>query len=165
MKTLIKSPADCEVGSFICFQSVKGLTAINTHCEIRAVYGESFMINGMVRKWSKHLKMPAQMCMMTNRVCPLYSSRFRWQRSLPTFSPHWWFELSWPLYSLLFDDFPQFYWIILFSIVTELFNYQKLCSCWVENVNGGAQKQTYGSALTFLENYHDGGHDFFWPNF
>ena len=50
---------------------------------------------------------------------------------------------------------------VLYSILTEHLNYQKLCSRWAPKMlTDGHKNKRLGSALTFLERYHNDRDDF-----
>jgi hypothetical protein len=51
MFKMIEHPADCEIQSVIRFLKARNVKPANIHCQICAVYGETVMSDGMVRKW------------------------------------------------------------------------------------------------------------------
>ncbi|GBO24059.1 hypothetical protein AVEN_265749-1 [Araneus ventricosus] len=52
----IENPADCEIRSVIRFFNAKDVKAAEIHRQISAVYEESIMSEGMVRKWVRAFK-------------------------------------------------------------------------------------------------------------
>jgi hypothetical protein len=59
-------------------------------------------------------------------------------------------------------EFPQISHIVLCEIITVRLGYHKFCTRWVPEVLTGAHKmQRMASALTFLEQYHKNGDEFF----
>ncbi|XP_071043084.1 histone-lysine N-methyltransferase SETMAR-like [Parasteatoda tepidariorum] len=122
MPPIIVSQAHCEVRAVIRFLSAKGLKSIDIHHEICAVYGQSIMSDGMVKKW----------------VRAFIEGRTNVHDEQRSGRP-----------SVVNESYVH--------IVSEHLNYRKLCSRWVPKMLTDVHKtKRLGSALTFLERYHDG---------
>ena len=56
MPPLIENPDDCDIRSAIRYLSTKGMKAVEIHRNIREVYGQNIMSDGIVRKWVRAVK-------------------------------------------------------------------------------------------------------------
>lgn len=157
MPPTIVSPADCEVRAVIRFLSAKGVKPIDIHREIVEVYGQNIMSDGMVRKWVRAFKdgrtnvhdeeRSGRPSVINEDFVQKVDAKVRENRRFTI--------------SSLSDCFPQYSRSVLYHIVTENLNYRKLCSRWVPKMLTHLHKtQRLGSALTFLERYHNEGEDF-----
>lgn len=157
MPPIIVSPADCEVRAVIRFLSGKGLKATDIHREICAVYGENIMSDGMVRKWVRAFKDGRTNVHDEQRSGrPSVVNESLVQEVDNTVRENRRFTIS-----SLRDDFPNVSHSVLYGIVTEHLNYRKLCARWVPKMLTDVHKtKRLGSALTFLERYHNDGDDF-----
>ncbi|CAH1099816.1 unnamed protein product [Psylliodes chrysocephalus] len=66
MAPLIESPADTKIRSVILFLSAKDLKAMDVHREVCIDYGQIIMGGKWLGNGFEHVKMTAQMCMITS---------------------------------------------------------------------------------------------------
>lgn len=157
MSATIVSPANCEIRAVIRFMQAEGLSAAEIHRRMCKVYGQNFMSEGCVREWCRKFRdgrtdvhgeggqgRPSVVTDdLVERVDKVVRERRRFTIS----------ELS--------CEFPQISRTVLHEIVSKSLGYHKFCARWVpKRLTDVHRMQRMGSALTFLQRYHDEGNDF-----
>jgi oligoribonuclease (3'-5' exoribonuclease) len=143
----IERPANCEIRSVIRFLNARNVKPADIHRQICEVYGENATSDGMVRKWVRQFK--------EGRENVHDEARSGWPSVVND-------DLVRAVDSKVHEDrrftisslslhLPQISRTILYEIVSDRLNYQKLCSCWVPKMlSEGHKTKRAGSALSFL---------------
>ncbi|KAJ4450865.1 hypothetical protein ANN_02297 [Periplaneta americana] len=130
MEALIPSPAACKVRSVIKLFDAQSIALIEIHHQLCQVYGPNIM------KRSGRPSLINDDCVELVRQCIMENCRF----TITELSSH----------------FPQISRSLLHEIVTKHLLFKKVCARWVPE----HKMQRLGTALTFLQWYHDDGDEF-----
>lgn len=153
----ISDPADCEIRSVIRFLNARNVKPAEIYRQLRDVYGEDVMSEGMVRKWVRMFNSgrtnvhdedrSGRPSLVTDDLVRAVDEKIRENRRFTM--------------TTLSDEFQQISRTLLYGIVTDRLGYRKLCSRWVPKMLTDVHKtKRLGSALTFLTRYSDDGENF-----
>ncbi|KAJ4448384.1 hypothetical protein ANN_10400 [Periplaneta americana] len=157
MEALIPSPAACEVRSVIKFFNAQSIAPIEIHRQLCQVYGPNIISKQMVHRWCRQFSEGRQSVHdeeRSGRTSLINDDRVKLVRQCIMENRRFTItELS--------SHFPQISRSLLHEIVTKHLLFKKVCARWVpKNLTPEHKMQRLGSALTFLQRYHDDGDEF-----
>ena len=122
----ITDPADCEIRAVIPFLNVRNVKPAKIYRQVKDVYGEDAMSEGMVRKWVRMFKegrtnvhdaaRSGGPSVVNDDLVRKVDAHIRENRR---------FKIT-----TLSEEFPQISRTVLYGIVTERLCYRKVCSRW-----------------------------------
>lgn len=153
----IADPADCEIRSVIRFLNARNVKPVEIYRQIKDVYGENAMSDGMVRKWVRKFNegrtnvhdeaRSGRPSVVNDDLVRKVDEKIKENRRFTI--------------TMLSNKFPQISRTVLYEIVVDNLGYHKLCSRWVPKMLTDVHKtKRLGSALTFLTRYSNEGEDF-----
>jgi hypothetical protein len=157
MFKMIEHPADCEIRSVIRFLNARNVKPADIHRQTCEVYGENAMSDGMMRKWVRKFNegrdnghdepWSGRPYMVSDDLMCVVEAKVREDRQFTILS--------------LSLHFQQISRTVLYKIVTDRLDFQKLCSRWVPQMLSEEHKKKWAaSALTFLTQYSEQGDGF-----
>jgi hypothetical protein len=153
------NPTSCEIRAVVRFLYPKNMSASEIHRELCAVYGQTVMSEGTVRKWCRMFKdgRPKKCSWWSAKWSTICSERWtcsKWRRKKNLQRQR--FTIS-----ELPREFPQISRNLLYEIITVRLGYNNFCARRVPKMLSGAHKtQRMAPPLNFLAPYHKDGDEF-----